>query len=148
MPPYQNSCHSACLQGFVRCFLILWCFECCMMCLKSACPQCLVRAEGAVVNHYAGEIEMYIFKGSLGVKSPIIWTEDKQRREEQKGGRERVRRKQIRVREILGKSWNIVFLPMICGGGRKVVAWVLGTWRELRPPPSIYLCILMLIVYL
>ena len=32
-----------------------------MMCLKSACPQCLVRAECAVVNHYAGDFEMYIY---------------------------------------------------------------------------------------
>ena len=48
-----------------------------MMCLKSACPQCLVRAEGAVINHYAGDM----FKGSLGVKSPTIWTDEKQRRE-------------------------------------------------------------------
>ena len=31
-----------------------------MMCLKSACPQCLVRAEGAVINHYAGDFEIYI----------------------------------------------------------------------------------------
>ena len=31
-----------------------------MMCLKSVCPQCLVRAEGAVVNHYAGDFEIYI----------------------------------------------------------------------------------------
>ena len=68
-----------------------------MMCLKSACPQCLVRAEGAVINHYAGDFEIYMFKGSLGVKRPTIWTDEKQRRE-------RVRRKQIRVREILRKS--------------------------------------------
>ena len=33
---------------FVLCFFV---FECYMMCLKSACPQCLVRAEGAVINH-------------------------------------------------------------------------------------------------
>ena len=54
-----------------------------MMCLESACPQCLVRAEGAVINHYAGDFEMYIlFKGSLGSKSPTIWKDEKQRREE------------------------------------------------------------------
>ena len=52
-----------------------------MMCLKSACPQCLVRAEGAVINHYAGDFEIYMFKGSLGVKRPTIWTDEKQRRE-------------------------------------------------------------------
>ena len=62
---------------------------------------------------------VYMFKGSLGVKSPTITTDEKQRREEQKKGRERVRRKQIRVREIWGKPLNIVFLPMTCGWGRK-----------------------------
>ena len=69
-------------------------FECEVMYLKSACPQCLVKAEGAedlatwplvVINHYAGDYEMYIyiyFKGSLGVKLPRIWKDEKQRREE------------------------------------------------------------------
>ena len=45
----------------------------------SACPLCLVRAEGAVIDHYAGDFEM--FKGSLGAKLPTIWTDEKQRRE-------------------------------------------------------------------
>ena len=40
--------------------MMLLFFECCMMCLKSACPQCLVRAEGAVINHYEGDFDMYI----------------------------------------------------------------------------------------
>ena len=59
-------------------------FESCMMCLKSACLQCLVRAEGAVFNDFAGDFEsnVYMFKGSLGVKSPTIWTDEKQGREE------------------------------------------------------------------
>ena len=45
-------------------------FECEVMYLKSACPQCLVKAEGAedlatwplvVINHYAGDYEMYTY---------------------------------------------------------------------------------------
>ena len=50
---------------------------------------------------------MSLFKGSVGVKGvnlPTIWTDEKQRREEQKRGKERVRTQQIRVPEILGKS--------------------------------------------
>ena len=42
-----------------------------MMYLKSACPQCLVKAEGAedlttwplvVINRHVGDYEMYIFQ--------------------------------------------------------------------------------------
>ena len=47
-----------------------------MMCLKSACPQCLVRAEGVVINQYVGDYEMYVSK------LPTVWTDSKQRREE------------------------------------------------------------------
>ena len=46
--------------GFCQVFVDFVIFECCMMCLKSACLQCLVRAEGAVINHYAEDFEMYI----------------------------------------------------------------------------------------
>ena len=40
---------------------------------------------------------VYMFKGSLGVKLPTIRTDEKQRREEKKRGRERVRKKQIQT---------------------------------------------------
>ena len=64
---------------------------------------------------------------------------------EEKRGRERVRRKQIRVREILGKSWNIVFLPMICGWGRKTAkvarcrAWISFRSRSASRSDSCFL---------
>jgi len=52
-------------------------------------------------------------EGSLEVKLPTIWTDEKQRwevsekrREEE---RERVRRKKIQVREKVGKSRTLVF---------------------------------------
>ena len=65
-----------------------------------------------------------IAEGSLEVKLPTIWTDEKQRseeaerREEKKRDdrRERVRRKKMQMREKVGKSRNTVF-PMICGSG-------------------------------
>ena len=68
-----------------------------------------------------------MFEGSLEVKLPTIWTDEKQSREEaERRGRleerrvERVRRKKVQMREKVGKSRNTVF-PMICGsGGSKV----------------------------
>jgi hypothetical protein len=47
-------------------------------------------------------------EGSLEVKLPTIWTDEKQSREEAER-RERVRRKEIQVREKVGKSRNTVF---------------------------------------
>ena len=51
-------------------FLVIFdILECEVMQLNSACPQCLVKAEGAedlttwplvVINHYVGDYEMYI----------------------------------------------------------------------------------------
>ena len=62
---------------------------------------------------------MLIFEGSLEVKLPTIWTNEKQRweesekrREEKKKEdqkRESLRRKKIQVREKVGKSRNTVF---------------------------------------
>jgi hypothetical protein len=49
-----------------------------------------------------------IIEGSLEVKLPTIWTDEKQRREEAER-RERVRRKKIQVREKVGKSRKTVF---------------------------------------
>ena len=60
----------------------------------------------------------YIIEGSLEVKLPTIWTDEKQSREEaerrerseeKKSRRERVRRKQMQMREKVGKSRNTVF---------------------------------------
>jgi hypothetical protein len=59
-----------------------------------------------------------IIEGSLEVKLPTIWTDEKQRweesekrREKKKGDqkRESFRRKKIQVREKVGKSRNTVF---------------------------------------
>ena len=52
-----------------------------------------------------------IIEGSLEVKLPTIWTDEKQSREEAER-RERVRRKKMQVREKVGKSRNTVFF---CG---------------------------------
>ena len=72
-----------------------------------------------------------IVEGSLEVKLPTIWTDEKQRweesqrwegsekrrEEERRSKRESLRRKQIQVREKVGKSRNTVFFPMIYGSG-------------------------------
>ena len=63
-----------------------------------------------------------LFEGSLEVKLPTIWTDEKQSREEaerrgrekrknrrEKIRRERVRRKKMQMREKVGKSQNTVF---------------------------------------
>ena len=62
-------------------------------------------------------IYVMIIEGSLEVKLPTIWTDEKQRWEEsekrredeRRSKRERVRRKKIQVREKVGKSRNTVF---------------------------------------
>ena len=67
-----------------------------------------------------------VVEGSLEVKLPTIWTDEKQSREEaerkrkirrKKSRRERVRRKKMEMREKVGKSRNTVFFPMIWGSG-------------------------------
>ena len=62
-----------------------------------------------------------LIEGSLEVKLPTIWTDEKQRWEEtdkrREEERESLRRKKIQVREQVGKSRNTVFFPMICGSG-------------------------------
>ena len=59
-----------------------------------------------------------LVEGSLEVKLPTIWTDEKQSREEaerrerlegKKSRRERVRRKKMQMREKVGKSRNTVF---------------------------------------
>ena len=71
-----------------------------------------------------------IIEGSLEVKLPTIWTDEKQRweesekrREKKKGDqkRESFRRKKIQVREKVGKSRNTVFFQwFVAPEGRKV----------------------------
>ena len=62
-----------------------------------------------------------LIEGSLEVKLPTIWTDEKQRWEEtdkrREEERESLRRKKIQVREQVGKSRNTAFFPMICGSG-------------------------------
>ena len=90
-----------------------------------------------LVQHFCGEatqkwvvLAATVIKGSLEVKLPTIWgveqqsrevesEDEKQRREVESEERRyncaKVRRKKIRTREMLGKSRNAVFFPMICG---------------------------------
>ena len=58
---------------------------------------------------------MFIAEGSLEVKLPTIWTVEKA--EVRRVRREKIRRKKMHVRQMLGKSRNPVFYPMICGSG-------------------------------
>ena len=68
---------------------------------------------------------MYIIEGSLEVKLPTIWTDEKQSRaeaerrgrlEERRSEEKESGRKKMQMREKVGKSRNTVF-PMICGSG-------------------------------
>jgi hypothetical protein len=68
-------------------------------------------------KHHGNKYLYLIFEGSLEVKLPKRWTDEKQRweesekrREEKKRSKKRsLRRKKIQVREKLGKSRNTVF---------------------------------------
>ena len=64
---------------------------------------------------------MTVIEGSLEVKLPTIWTDEKQRLEESEKRREEeresLRRKKIQVREKVGKSRKKSVFPMICGSG-------------------------------
>ena len=59
------------------------------------------------------QIKISLIEGSLEVKLPTIWTDEKQRWEEsekrREEERERVRRKKIQVREKVAKSRFTVF---------------------------------------
>ena len=70
-------------------------------------------------------IYIYIIEGSLEVKLPTIWTDEKKSRAEaerrEKSRRERVRRKKMQMREKVGKSRNTVFFQwFVAQEGRKV----------------------------
>jgi len=62
---------------------------------------------------HASSIKLGIFEGSLEVKLPTIWTDEKQSRAEaetrERLEERRVRRKKMRMREKVGKSRNTVF---------------------------------------
>ena len=90
--------------------------------------DCQVKTEFLVLNlhdmvcHYVS----IIVEGSLEVKLPTIWTDEKQRWEEsekrkRRRRRESLRRKKIQVREKVGKSRNTVFFQwFVAPEGRKV----------------------------
>ena len=70
-----------------------------------------------------------LIEGSLEVKLPTIWTDEKQKwkesekrsEEERRSKRERLRRKNIQVREKAGKSQNTEFFQwFVAPEGRKV----------------------------
>ena len=80
--------------------------------------------------YYTSLIYCLLIEGSLEVKLPTIWTDEKQSREEaerrerleeKKSRRERVRRKKMQMREKVGKSRNTVFFQwFVDPEGRKV----------------------------
>ena len=70
-------------------------------------------------------VRYYLSEGSLEVKLPTIWTDEKQRSEESEKRREEkresLRRKKMQVREKVGKSRNTVFFQWFgTPEGRKV----------------------------
>ena len=75
---------------------------------------------------------MELIEGSLEVKLPTIWTDEKQSREEaerrERLEERRVRRKKMQMREKVGKSQNTVFFPMTwgCGGSKSTLAKAAG----------------------
>ena len=94
-----------------------------------------------IYPHHSGYYELFLLliiiflllillvEGSLEVKLPTIWTDEKQsweesekrREEERRSKRESLRRKKIQVREKVGKSRNTVFFSwFVAPEGRKV----------------------------
>ena len=72
-----------------------------------------VRVQLERSSLWTGKNLTWIIEGSLEVKLPTIWTDEKQSRAEaerrEKIRRERVRRKKMQMREKVGKSQNTVF---------------------------------------
>jgi len=70
-----------------------------------------------IFGSFEFERNKLMIEGSLEVKLPTIWTDEKQRweesekrrEEERRSKRESLRRKKIQVREKVGKSRNTVF---------------------------------------
>ena len=75
-------------------------------------------------------------EGSLEVKLPTIWTDEKQSREEAERRERLVRRKKMQMREKVGKSRNTVFFQWFgAPAGRKVGSLSGGcgaSWPEER----------------
>ena len=76
-----------------------------------------------------------MIQGSLEVKLPTIWTDEKQRWEEEKRAdqrRERVKRKKMQMHEKEGKSRNIVFFQwFVVPESRKVGSLKRRVWSRL-----------------
>ena len=84
-------------------------------------------------------------EGSLEVKLPTIWTDEKakvgrvreeKRKQEKRKRRERVRRNKIKVREKVEKSRNTALFHCFCGSGRKVgcgAIWSAERWKNCTP---------------
>ena len=72
-----------------------------------------VRVQLERSSLWTGKNLTWIIEGSLEVKLPTIWTDEKQSRADaerrEKIRRERVRRKKMQMREKVGKSQNTVF---------------------------------------
>ena len=85
---------------------------------------CVIRVGHTIqLNSYI--IHYTMIEGSLEVKLPTIWTDEKQSREEaerrERLEERRVRRKKMQMREKVGKSGNIVFFQwFVAPEGRKV----------------------------
>ena len=97
---------------------------------SSDMPHMPHKCQSQSIPFYA-DSNRYIIEGSLEVKLPTIWTDEKQRweesekrREEKKKEdqkRESLRRKKIQMREKVGKLRNTVFFQWFVGSeGRKV----------------------------
>ena len=92
------------------------------------------------------DLSAYARQGSLEVKLPTIWTDEKQRweesekrrEEERNSKRESLRRKKIQMREKVGKSRTAVFFQwFVAREGRKVGSlkrWVRSRWRWTPAP--------------
>ena len=82
-------------------------------------PSHVLRYTTAMDSPLLGKARLMAFiEGSLEVKLPTIWTDEKQSRaeaerrerlEERESRRERVRKKKMQMREMVGKSRNTVF---------------------------------------
>ena len=91
-------------------FFGIWCLCCCFFAEK------ITFCFFVCTVHKFKQIKS-IIEGSLEVKLPTIWTDEKQSREEaerrerleERRSEERVRRKKIQMREKVGKSRNTVF---------------------------------------
>ena len=91
-----------------------------LFCTNQTCFSFLVSEINTWHNvKHDRSLHKHFIEGSLEVKLPTIWTDEKQSREEaerrerlytrKKSRRERVRRKKMQMHENVGKSRNTVF---------------------------------------